>query len=58
MCPTKQYKGSLGYYQFILEKNANYRTRTDENAARASDLSVHFDGLLRSTKASLIKYSS
>ena len=28
MCPTKQDKVSLGFYRFILEKNANYRTQT------------------------------
>ena len=28
MCPTKQDKVSLGFYRFILEKNANYRTKT------------------------------
>ena len=27
MCPTKQDKVSLGFYRFILEKNANYRTQ-------------------------------
>ena len=28
MCPMKQDKVSLGFYRFILEKNANYRTQT------------------------------
>ena len=28
MCPSKQDKVSLGFYRFILEKNANYRTQT------------------------------
>ena len=27
MCTTKQDKVSLGFYRFILEKNANYRTQ-------------------------------
>ena len=54
MCPTKQERVSLGFLPIYFGEKCKL-PNTNENAAQASDLPLHFHGLLRSTKASLIK---
>ena len=53
MCTKKHGIVSLGYYRFLLEKNAKL-PNTTKNAARIRDLSLHFGSLVRSTETSLL----